>query len=67
MDCPNKNKIKRSKVLTVTQSDSKKKEESDNDDESENFTAFMTSAVEVTKISSKASKTKNSYESDVTI
>ena len=50
----------------MTWSDSEKKEESDNDDESKNFNTFMTSAIEVTKISSKASENEKLDESNGT-
>ena len=53
--------------MTVTWSDFEKEEESDNDNESKNFTTFMTSTVEVTKISSKALETEKSNELDSTV
>ncbi|GFZ21639.1 hypothetical protein Acr_29g0008010 [Actinidia rufa] len=63
----NKKKTNGSKVLTVTWSDSEKEEESDSVDETENYTAFMTSAVKITKTSSKTSDTEKLDESDGTI
>ncbi|GFS37268.1 protein kinase superfamily protein [Actinidia rufa] len=60
-------KTKRIKVLTVTWSNYEKEEELDSDDETENYTAFMTSAAEVTETSSKALKTEKSYKSDDTV
>ncbi|GFY88086.1 hypothetical protein Acr_06g0000260 [Actinidia rufa] len=59
-----KRKPREARFLTVTWSDSEVEEESDSGDEIENYTAFMTSAVETTKTSSKASDTEKSDESD---